>query len=413
MSTAKTHREGNYRWVIAVLILTAHLCVGLNLFSVSPVLPVIIEEYRISRTEASLLVALALLVTAAFGLPGGVIAMRLGLKNALALAWLCMGLQALAGLAPGYPALLMLRLLFGLGAALVLTATGPLLVSWFRPREVLIMNGLNTAVLSAGIALSVGGMAPLAEAIGWEAALSAYSGLGAAGTVAWLLAGKENRVSAASEPISLRQAPPVLLQRPILLLMAADAGVLVQYTALSAWLPTFYSETRGMALSQAGLATGLLPFAGIFGVLLGGILPLVVQSPRLFLIAPGVMVILGGLGSFMVGHPGVTYAGLTLLGVGSWLYVPTLLSLSMDLVDRNPARIAVVWGALITFSGFSMFASPIIVGFLYDFFETYLTGFILASVAAWTLLISGLLIDPPSTHRNRSGNGIAKHKNLL
>ena len=401
--------ESRYRWVIAVLILAAHLCVGLNLFSVSPVLPVIIEEYGISRTAASLLVALALLVTAAFGLPGGVIAMRLGLKTAFALAWFFMGLQALSALAPGYPALLFLRLLFGLGAALVLTATGPLLVTRLRPREVLLMNGLNTAVLSSGIALSVGGMASLAESIGWEAALSAYGALGVAGTAAWLLAGQGAVEFSSTERISIRGAPSVLLRRPILLLLAADAGVLVQYTALSAWLPTFYSESRGMTLSQAGLATGILPFAGIFGVLLGGILPLVMRSPRLFLLVPGVMVILGGLGSFVMDDLTVTYAGLVLLGLGSWLYVPTLLSLSMDLVDRVPARIAIVWGSLITFSGFSMFVSPIFVGYLYDRYDSYLPGFILASVASWTLFASGLFISPSPLARN----GLAKGENLL
>ncbi|MCH7521900.1 MAG: ACP S-malonyltransferase [Candidatus Marinimicrobia bacterium] len=48
-----------YRYVIAGLILAAHLCIGINVFAVSPVLLVIIEEYGISRTAASLLVALA------------------------------------------------------------------------------------------------------------------------------------------------------------------------------------------------------------------------------------------------------------------------------------------------------------------------------------------------------------------
>ena len=43
-----------------------------------------------------------------------------------------------------------------------------------------------------------------------------------------------------------------------MLLLAADAGVLFQYTALASWLPSFYVEVRGMTLSQAGFVTGLI-----------------------------------------------------------------------------------------------------------------------------------------------------------
>ena len=60
----------------------------------------------------------------------------------------------------------------------------------------------------------------------------------------------------------------------MLLLLAADAGVLIQYTALSAWLPTFYTEVRGMTLGRAGLITALLPLVGVFAVIVGALLPL-------------------------------------------------------------------------------------------------------------------------------------------
>ena len=400
------HQPDAYRYVIAGLILSAHLCLGLNLFAVSPVLPLIIQDYSISSTAASLLVAVTLLVAAAVGLPGGLITIRLGMKISLALAWLSMGILALSVFAPNYPTLLLLRLLSGFGGALVLTATGPLLVAWFRPTEVVLMNGLNTAVLSLGVAISVGGVAPLAELIGWKTALTVFGGLGVVGGVAWLALGRDSPGASPLERISLKQVPGILNRRPIILLLMADAGVLVQYTALTAWLPTFFFESRNMSLSQAGLVSGLLPFVGVFGVLLGGVLPLRFPSPRLFLLVPGVMVILGGLGSFLLENTLATYAGLALLGLGSWLYVPTLLSLSMSLVDRDPAKVAVVWGSLITFSGFAMFASPILVGFSRDASDSFYPGFLISWMAAWMLLVSGLLISVGPAGNRRQPGGV-------
>ena len=188
----------------------------------------------------------------------------------------------------------------------------------------------------------------------------------------------------------IREIPRLIRNRQILLLLLADAGVLVQYTALTAWLPAFYTEVRGMTPTQAGFVTFLLPFIGVFAVLLGGFLPLRFGTPRSYLIWPGVLVLIGGPGSFLLGSPVGIYLGLALVGIGSWLYVPTLLSRTMELVGGDPQRVAVVWGSLITFSGFAMFVAPVMVGTLWDLTGSYLPGFLIGSIASVTLLIAGL-----------------------
>ena len=88
--------DSRYRFVMAALILAAHFCVGLNVFAVSPVLLLVIEDLNISRTTASLLVALPLLISAVFGLPGSVLVMKLGLRRAFILGWAAMGLSGVS-----------------------------------------------------------------------------------------------------------------------------------------------------------------------------------------------------------------------------------------------------------------------------------------------------------------------------
>ena len=378
---------------MAALILAAHFCVGLNVFAVSPVLLLVIEDLNISRTSASLLVALPLLVSAVFGLPGSVLVMKLGLRRAFILGWAAMGLLVLSVVVAGFWPLLGLRLVYGLGSSLILTAAGPLLMQWFKPKEVTIMNGLDMAVLSLGIALSVWVAAPLAGLAGWQGMLGLIGVVGLAGTVAWTLLGRSPGFEDAQDGgITFGEIPRVLSNWAILLLLVADAGVLVQYTALTSWLPSFFVEVRGMTFSRAGFVTGLVPFVGVLGVLLGGVLPLKIDSNRLFLVAPGAMIVLGGLGSFGSGNIVVIYISLGLVGLGSWLYVPTLLSMSMRIVGRVPGRVAIVWGSLITFSGMGMFLSPILVGFLRDSFGSFYPGFILCSLGAWALLLAGILM---------------------
>ena len=380
-----------YRYFIAVMVLSAHFALGLNLFSIAPIISEVIDDYGINSSAASLLMSLPLLVAAVFGLPGGVIIGRLGHVRSFGIGWFLIALVTASAIAPNFLSLLALRLFYGLSFSFVITVTGPILIHWFSSREVLVMNGLNTAILSMGIAVSVPTSALLANEVGWQNTIGAFGAVGVLGTAAWIVFG---RGAGAAVPksalVSMGEILRVIRPRQIVLLLAADAGVLVQYTALTAWLPTFYAEARGMTPEQAGFVTGLLPFVGIFAVLLGGFLPLRVGTPRAYFIIPGLMIAVGGPGAFLLGNPAGIYVSLIVVSIGSWLYVPTLLSRSMELVGMVPGYVAIVWGSFMTFSGFGMFISPIIVGVARDVSGSFMPGFAICAVASLTLLLAGV-----------------------
>ena len=321
--------------------------------------------------------------------------------NSIILATGCrflMSVLALSAVAPNFLSMLALRLFYGAGFGLMIPATGPLIMQWFRPKEVTIMNALFIASLSLGVAISVSAAAPLADAVGWQNSLGVFGGVGLVGAVAWSLLGKARPGTLGVEgPISGADVLSVLRNRTILLLVAADALVFMQYTALTSWLPTFYNESRGMSLNQAGFATSVLPFVGVFAVLVGGVLPLKVGSRRPFFIIPGILVGLGGLGSFLIDSTVGIYASVVILGAGSWSYAPTLLSIPMDLPGITPEKVAVVWGTFVTASGIGMFLSPIVVGAIRDATGTFVPGFTIFAIGAWSLMIVGILLPRTPT----------------
>ena len=260
---------------MGAMSLVAHLALGFNLFGISPVLPLAIDDYGINNFEAGLLVSLPMLLAAAFGIPGGMLVARIGVKRAQLIGWAAMAVLALSFIAPSFGVMLTLRLAYGVGLALMITSTGPLLMAWFSQREVLVMNSLNTAAMSLGVAIAVACAAPLAVATDWKISMSVFGAVGVVGSVAWLALGRDAPLSGVRPvPISLRETGRVLRDRTVILLVLTDAGVLVQYTALTGWLPTFYNEARGISLSDAGLITSILPFVGMFAVIAGGALPM-------------------------------------------------------------------------------------------------------------------------------------------
>ncbi len=379
---------------MAAMTLVAHLAAGLNLFTVSPLLPLAIDDYGISRAEAGLLISMPMLVGAALGIPGGMLTARIGLKRAYMLSWASMALLALSVVAPNFYALLVLRLFYGVGLAMMVVASGPLVMQWFRGREILLINALNTAILSLGVTASVAGAVPLAEWLGWKETLTIFAGAGVIGTLLWPFAPKDRESGPAqSSGISFREVFTVLRGRAVALLVAADAGIFVQYTALTGWLPTFYNEARGIPLLEASFLTSILPFVGMFAVIAGGALPMRF-SYRSILIFSGALAVAGGLGSFLFTNTIGIYVSVVALGVGSWLYVPTLLTVPMRLAGATPDRVAVVWGSYMTFSGIGMFVSPILVGAIRDVSGAFLIGFLICAAASWALLICGVLLPP-------------------
>ena len=382
-----------YSRVIAAVLLMAHLMRGLNMFGVAPLLPLIVEDFGITRAAAGLLVSLPMLVAAAFGIPGGMLVARIGVRRALLLGWVAMSLLTLSLLAPDFYSMLALRLAFGFGFALIVTATGPLLMGWFSSRGALVINSLNTVCLSLGVTISVVSAVPLAQLGDWRLPLTMFGALGILGGVVWLWAGRDSpAVGLAPSPISLRRVVSVVRTRTVLLLVAADAGILVQYAALTSWLPSFYSEQRGLSLTEAGFVTGILPFVGIFAVLAGGALPLHIGSARTFFVASGLCAGLGGLGTFLMPELPAIYLSVVALGIGSWFYIPTLLTLPLKLDWVSPEYLAVIYGSIMMFSGVAMFISPIVVGAMRDVSGSFLPGFVICAAPGWTVLLSGLLM---------------------
>ena len=408
MSTVISERLTNaidttprYRFVIAGLILVANFTIGLLWSAIAPLLPLVIDGFKITAATASLLVALPVLIKAAIGLPGSLIIARFGLRRIFTISWYLMGALALSSVAPNYLTILLLRLSYGVGAGLMMPALGTLVMQWFPSKERTVLNSMNLVVFSLGISISYALAAPLVKVMSWQSVLGLFGAVGLLGAVAWSLLGRtQSETANVKFDLNLKEVWAVLSNRTVFLITFGDALVFTSYAGLSNWLPTYYYKVRGMSLSQAGNITGLLPFVGMFAVLVGGFLALKVKEKRWFFIIPGILVGLGGFGSFL----STTTTGITtfvmLLGIGAWVYQPILLSLPMELPWMTPNKIAIVWGASMTVAGFGMFLSPIIVGASRDLFGTFVPGFIICTIPALSLIFTGIFLPKNEVVQN-------------
>ena len=130
-----------------------------------------------------------------------------------------------------------------------------------------------------------------------------------------------------------------------------------------------------------------------------GLLTMRVQQRRPFLLVPGIMVGFAGFGSFLLADSSLVYVPLLLLGVASWLYVPILMTVPMELPRMPPEQVSLMWAAIMTVGGTLTFVSPLAVGALTDLTGSYLPGFSLFAVLAWSLAVAGFLLPEPRARR--------------
>ena len=395
---AVDQRITSYRFVIAGLVSLLGFSGGVTLYATGPITPLIIDEYGINHSTASLLTSIVALVSGGFAIPASMLVGRVSLKKLIAVGSVASSAPLLSFMGDSFPFLLALRAVYGLGFVVLFPAMGPLLMQWFRPRELPLVNGIFFATASLGVAISTFIVVPLSAAIGWQTALSVFGGVSLLGGICWLALGRAQTSVRQIEVHSvIGRVLGVLRSRSTLLLAAADAGPFALLTVALAWLPTFYHEVHGISLAKAGQLMGLLSVAGVAALVLASLLATRTHQRRPFLIIPGVLVGFAGFGAFLLADSVAVHLAVVALGIGCWFYLPVLMTIPMDLHPADPNRVALIFAVLMTVGGISTFLAPLTVGAITDLTGSYLPALSLFAALAWSLGISGVLLPETGT----------------
>ncbi|WP_424136040.1 MFS transporter [Roseomonas chloroacetimidivorans] len=242
--------------------------VGTGTFSIAGLLPVIAADLAVSVPAAG---HLSMAFALAYALASPVLAAAAaGMERRQALV-LAMGTYVLAsagcGLAPGYAALLGLRVAAALAAALFVPTAGACAIALVEPHH----RGRAMATVIGGMTLSTVLGAPLGtligEHLGWRAAFLAVAGLGlvsALGCLAFLPRLPGARAAGVAERLAIAGRPEVAK------LLAQTVAIFTGAFSLFSYLAPFLQETLGFGGEGTALALLLSGLGGLLGVSIGG-----------------------------------------------------------------------------------------------------------------------------------------------
>lgn len=248
------------------------LLLGVRLV-VPTLFPSIRAEYAFSNAVAGSIYTILLGVAALLQLPGGIIADRVGGRSVLTLGFIA-GLAGttLLVIAPGVPVFLLGIILFGIGTGVYGTPRVTVLSAVYPDRDGTAI-GICSAAGNVGTTIMPVVAGVIAAAVGWQYGFAFALPLFAVGTLlAWRFipsaAGKAENKSTFREDLPTIVAG--LRNREVVLATAIMLVMFFEYQGLTAFLPTYLVEMKGLSERAAATLFGVFFAGGVVTQVVGG-----------------------------------------------------------------------------------------------------------------------------------------------
>ena len=381
-----------YRWVIQSILFLIQIGLGLNFMAPSPLFLSIMENYDINKGIVCLLISSVTFVMALFLLPGGFLISKIGSKNAMILSGSLMSSGLLLPFVDSFIIIILLRILFGIGAAISIPTTSAITMEWFKPKELSIMNGINESGRALGVSLGVLLAIPIANGVGWNTTLFFYSMIPAFATLFWTIGGRTSKTKVNKTYFSMSENLPFIFNRNVLLLALGTIGPLTLFVGYSAWLPTYYNEFKDMTLAEAGSIVSIIPLINAISNPISGVILSKFNSRKLLLISSGSVLPLFAFGSVFGASEILLIISVAGIGMFMSIFIVSIITIPMELPNVDASKVGIVTAAILTTGNFASVVSPIFIGTFTDYTGSYIPALIIIALMPLTLIIPGCFL---------------------
>lgn len=344
-------------WPVVAAAVAGGIVAAFHMGKVPPALPAIRAELGLGLVAGGFVISLFNLLGLGLGVFIGSLADRLGRLQLVVGGFVCLALGGgLGALAQGLPGLLAGRFVEGIGFIAISVAMPAIVMAAAVERDRPMAVSLWSIYTPTGMAIVLLAAPLLLQAGGWRGLWLVVMGLSlVAGAAVWAAV----RRMALPPPPPGRPLPVILeslTRRGLLLLALAFGGYALQWVSLMVWLPTFLTESLGMAGPAAALATALVVLINVPGNLMGGWL-LRRGAPARWLILAGSLVM--GACAWGIFLPGMAEgARLALCLCFSFFggMIPTSLFASVPRHARSPGHLGAANGMLMQGSSLGQFS---------------------------------------------------------
>lgn len=266
-----------YRFVIGLMICVSQMVIIVSFSLVSPLVTVISRDTGIELSLVGYLATAFMLSVGVSVMGATFILEKLGVRRSMILA---MTLSAVGGIAmlwaEGLAAMLVCRIVAGIGLGIVGTGFSAVTVAWFPQRErpgfVTVYTLSSSLVSAACFAVAIPLLSWLHNNWRMEFALLGFAA--AVMALFWVVLGRDAPKTTAVQIPPRRAGRGGLLEalkrRDVRIITYASATAAIAENVLITYLPSFLETVRGYDADTASLYAGLVATVGIGGTVAGG-----------------------------------------------------------------------------------------------------------------------------------------------
>lgn len=387
---------GRRRWLLVGLLFLAGLVNYMDRAALSVAAPLVTRDLRLTPGELGIVFSSFSFGYALFCLVGGWSADRFGPKRVLLVSMTVWSVFCgLTAAATTLAALLVVRVVFGMGEGPFGATITKFVSNWFPPREQATAIALANTGTPLGGALAGPVVGAVAVAAGWRAAFVAIAALSLAWVLLWGLVSDDRPQGQASAPPApdgrVAAAPGVAgaMMRPAILATAfAMFGYsYILYFFLS-WFPTYLSTAQHLPIQTMSLISAIPWALGFVGLASGGFVSdAILRRTGRALFSRKLVIVVGLLvAAVCVGLAGLaTSAGaaVALMSVSVFaMYMSGSLYFALVIDLTEPARVGSVMGFVHFVANCAGILAPLVTGFIVQASGGFSAAFVLAGAIA-------------------------------
>jgi len=392
--------KGNVKYVIIAILFLGWSLGNFDRFIMNYAILGISEDFHLTASATGIVLSSFFAGYALMQIPGGWLADKFGYRKVLIIAVLLWSIFTfITGSAWSLWSLILIRFFFGLGEGSYFPAASKGIANWFpqneRSRAMSIM--LTSGTIMGVITPIIGTM--LMHSIGWRMIFYIVGGIGLVITLLfYFLLHEQNQTKLVKREAVLQTKSPLseVLKTPMIWnLFIANFSIYAVNWGLSAWMPTYLLNVKGLDLTSVGIISAIPAFVGIFAMLVSGyILDRLPEGKDKLLAA--IFGLLTAISLYLMAFAPT----ITMLVVYSSIVI-ILLSFNIILITSVPLKIlpekvvGTANGFINTGAQFAGVLTPMLIGYLVDSFGgSYNAAFIMLICFALLCSIALFLIRP-------------------
>lgn len=355
-------------WTILVSATLMAFAIWAPMLCVPPIEHILKEELLLTHTQTSLLYNIPILLLMILGIPGGLIADRIGVRKAggIGIIIIAMG-TALRSTATNAFSLQVFTFIYGVGVGLSMPNLPKLISGWVPREKATMATGIYSSGMATGEALAMAITMPLIFPI-----TNTFQGVFfiwsippiTAAVLWWFLIREPSNGGISREPIVRRNtlSPKILRDKNLWLVAILYLLFNFFWNGWTAWSPALMM-LKGATEDIAGIIASMCIWVGIPTALLIPRLSYRLGLRKPFLWISTITLALSAMGAIYISVP-LSWPLMALVGVAFFTYVPIILSLPVEIMPKEDVGIA--GGLILSVGNIGGFIGPLVGGHILD-----------------------------------------------